>query len=393
MSVSLVLKAMRCFVLRDPRGCPGASLVAIVLLVISGCDQVESIVDDVKSEVGSSSEPAAAPVVAPVDLPTAPVELPQTPAPLDPAQLIAEFGQLKSFEISDGALQKLADVPEAAAQITELDVRGSQVSLSAAGLMLLAKFPNLQSLNVAGRSLTAEAIDAIGQQTMLRELDLSGSPVDPTVAASLSGLSHLQVLRADGTSGGDAVAAAVSSLPLEVLSLSATPLNDAGLQEIAKIQTLKELNVAQTQVTGQGFQALKGHRLVKLNASATRFGVEGLTHLRGMRSLEELHLHAAQIVEGTKAKVFTTMPDLRILNLGSNQISGQGMHESFKGLRNLEELYLHVTDVNDYGLSALVANKKLKLVDVVKTRCSLRGAQELKKRLPECTIRCDGGTI
>jgi hypothetical protein len=87
------------------------------------------------------------------------------------------------------------------------------------------------------------------------------------------------------------------------------------------------------------------------------------------------------------------MPDLRILNLGSNQISGQGMHESFKGLRNLEELYLHVTDVNDYGLSALVANKKLKLVDVVKTRCSLRGAQELKKRLPECTIRCDGGTI
>lgn len=368
----------------------------IVVVAMSGCDKVESIVNDVKSDVTGTSESTAAPAENPAqpataEIPQSPV--PQTPAPPNPAELVAEFSRIPAGQISDAALRRIVDVPEAAAQITELDLRGSSKSLTSEGLLLVAGLPNLQSLNLSGRRPTAEAVAAIGEKTMLRELEMVGSPVDPTVAGALQNLSHLQTLRLDGTAGGDSVAFAVSSLPLEVLSLIGTPLTDAGLQEIGKIQTLKELNVGKTQVTGAAFRALKKLELVYLNASETRFGVDGLINLRGMKSLEELHLFSAHIVEQAKAKVFTTMPNLRILVLGGNQISGPGMHELFKGMKNLEELHLYRTKVNDFGLSALITCRNLKLVVVENTSCTVAGAQELKKRLPECTIRIDGGSI
>lgn len=387
------MSLLKSFTHRAQRPGTAAVLFATAILILPGCDQVESIVNDVKSEVADSPEPEVAPSAAPVELPTQPVEVPQTPAPPNPAQLVAEFNQLQLNQVSDAALQKLADVPEAAAQFTELDLRATERLLSNAGLLLIAKFPNLQSLSVAGRSMTGEAISAIAEQTMLRELDMSGSQLDATVPDALSGLSHLSVLRLDGTIGGDSVAAAVSSLPLEVLSLRSTPLSDAGLQEIGKIKTLQELNVSNTQVTGAGFRALKGLTLVKLNASLTQFGVDGLVNIRGMRSLEELYLHAAAIVEQPKAKVFTTMPNLRILNLAANQISGPGMHQLFKGLKTLEELHLHNTKVNDFGLSALITCRNLKLVNVGATSCTPDGARKLKMHLPECVVALDGGKI
>lgn len=373
------------------------SLVTIAVLVIAGCDKVESIVNDVKSDIAGTPEPAATPVVAPAqpavaDVPQTPA--PQIPVPPNPEEIVAEFLRMSSAGgINDGALQTLADVPEAAAQITELDLRASARTLSGAGLMLVAKLPNLQSLNLAGWAVTAEAVAAIGEKTMLREIDLTGSPVGSDVAEALQTATHLQTLKLDGTAVGDSAVRTMSSLPLETLSLADCPLSDAGLEEIGRIRTLRNLNVARTQVTGAGFRALKNLELVKLNATSTRFGVEGLIQIRGMKSLEELYLLAAGIVEQPKAKVFTTMPNLRILMLSDNQISGPGMHELFKGLKNLEELYLYRTAANDFGLSALVTCRKLKLVDVQHTMCTLSGAQELKKRLPECAIRVDGGSI
>ncbi|MBI1314457.1 hypothetical protein GC176_24455 [bacterium] len=371
-----------------------AAVATSLLSVAPGCDKVESIVDDVKSEIAGEPE-AAAPVAAPSATPVIPVTtpVPQTPALPNPTQLVAEFKRLASHQIGDADLRKLVDVPEAAAQITAIDLRGNTDALTDAGLQLISEFPNLQALNAAGRKLSAELISAIGEKTSLRELDLTGSPIDPIIANSLSGLSHLQNIHLDETASGDSAAAAVSSLPIEVLSLNGTPLTDAGLQEIGKIKTLKELSVARTQVTGIGFRALKGANLVTLNASSTRFGVEGLVNLRGMKSLEVLHLFAAGVVEHTKAKVFTTMPNLRVLNLNSNQISSAGMHQLFKGLKNLEELYLQSTQVDDNGLAALVTCRNLKLVDVGRTGCTLLGAKALKAKLPECSVHFNGGSI
>lgn len=380
----------------SPRSSVNVLLATLAALLIAGCDKVDSIVNDVKSDVVGTSEPTSPPaeaVAQPAAAGVSQTSEPQVPAPPNPELLVAEFLRLPTGSIGDVALQKLVDVPEAAAQITELDLRGSETALSNAGLMLVAELPNLQSLNLAGRAATAEAVAAIGGKTMLRELDLTGSALSPDVISVLHTLSHLQNLNLDGTAGGDFAVRAVASLPLESLSLLDNPLSDAGLQEIGKIRTLKDLNVGRTRVTGAGFKALKNLDLVKLNASETMFGVEGLIHLRGMKSLEELHLSSASVVEQPKAKVFTTMPNLRILILGGNQISGPGMHELFKGMKNLEELHLYRTKVNDYGLSALVTCRNLKLVNVQETLCTIGGAQELKKRLPECTIRFDGGSI
>lgn len=372
--------------------------VGVMSISLPGCERVQSIVEDVKSEIGDSPEatvttdsaPAEpAPVAAPAPQPS----LTPVPTPPDPDQLIAGFQQLQPFQIGDADLRKLADVPEAAARITKLDLRGNSETLTTEGMMLIAEFPNLQQLTLVGRKVPAAVISAVGEKTQLRELDLTNAPVDPIVANALSGLSHLQRITLDGTPAGDSAAAAVSSLPIESLSLSGTPLTDAGLQEISKISTLKELVVSNTSVTGLGFRPLKKLNLVKLNASSTQFGVEGLVSIRGMKSLEELHLFAAGIVEQPKAKVFTTLPNLRVLNLNSNVISGPGMHQLFKGMKNLEELYLQSTQADDSGLAALVGCRKLKLVDVGKTRCTLLGARALKERLPECTIHFAGGSI
>ena len=89
----------------------------LTFLTACGCDQVGSVVDDVKSKVTETAQPSTTP--SPQAVPATP---PQAPLPPTPEQLLAEFNSLKPFEITDAALARVISRPEAASAITELQL-------------------------------------------------------------------------------------------------------------------------------------------------------------------------------------------------------------------------------------------------------------------------------
>lgn len=396
-----------------------AITVAVAGFSISGCDKVEGLVDDVKNQV-ADSEPA--PVAAPATTNTEPVaETIATPEPVVPAgptpeEIVSQFRNLRPDMISDGNLAQLASSPEAAAAITEIDMRGAEVS--ATGLAHLEALPNLESLTAGGPRVSSDTLAAIGKSKSLKTIDLASSAADDQVVSELAQIPHLQTLKLDGTQVGpgavaglgamqeltdlsligtsvdDQVVAGLTALPLRKLDISRTKITDVSLAEILKIETLESLNVSFCSVTGDGFKGFNKSNLKELAVGETRFGTRGFMAIKGMKSLENLNVYSAGLVEDLAANVFRTFPKLKVLNAGRNAVTDAGMRVFFKGHKTLEELLLHNNKgISDKGLGELIGVKTLKLLDLTSTNCGPNGVRELKRFLPECTIRTSSGAF
>lgn len=396
-----------------------ALMVAVAGFSTAGCDKVEGLVDDVKEQVTdkepavvetpatNGNEPAGDTIAAPERV---------VPAGPTPEEIVAQFTQLRPDLISDGSLAQLASSPEAAATVTEIDMRGAQVS--GTGMAYLGAFPNLQSLSIGGPRISADALMAIGKSPSLKSIDLTNSAANDQVVSELSRIPHLQTLKLDGTqlTGGaavglgsmqeltdlsligtsvdDQVVASLTTLPLRSLDLSKTAITDASLASIQKIETLESLIVSFCRVTGAGFKGFNKSNLKVLHVAETPFGIDGFVAIRGMKSLETLNVYSAGLVQHKSVNVFRTFPNLKILYAGRNGITDAGMTVFFKGHKTLEELHLaYNKGITDNGLAALIGVKTLKLLEVSSTSCGAAGAKALKQKLPECTIRTSSGVF
>lgn len=393
--------------------------VVIACFLMSGCDKVESIVDDVKSQVSDDTPSVTeAPATAPDGSSPATIESPKPVVPAGPApeEIVNQFTQLRPDQISDGNLAQLASSPEAAAAITEIEMRGAQVS--DAGFNYLATLPNLESLSAGGPRITAAALTAVGKSQSLRHLDLADSAANDQVVGELSQIPHLQTLNLEGTSvtGGaavglaamqeltelslmgtsvtDQVVAGLASLPLRKLNLSGTPVTNESLRHILKMETLEELNLSFTALTGSGYKGFGKTNIRVLNVGATSFGLDGFVNIKGMKNLEDLNVYGAGLVEHKAANVFRTFPKLKVLNAGKNSVTDAGMVVFFKGHKTLEDLQLHDNrGITDNGLAALIGVKTLKSLNLLGTGCTSAGANKLKEYLPDCTIRVSSGSF
>ncbi len=87
---------------------------------------------------GKTAEPTPPPVAPAPMAPTAPVETAQGPTP---AEIIAGFSKIPTFEVTDANLQQLASLPSGKEAIGELKLSGSKVTNE--GLAALPNLPNL----------------------------------------------------------------------------------------------------------------------------------------------------------------------------------------------------------------------------------------------------------
>ena len=386
-------------------------IVTLTFLAACGCDQVGSVVDDVKSTVTESAQPSTTP--ASQAAPAVPTPSPQAVLPPTPEELLAEFRSLPSQQITDAALARVTSRPEAASVITELQLHEQ---ITRTGLGYLAAMENLTSLTLRNSTLLPEDLSVLGQAMSLKvlgigstrtndvvvgnlttlsnleSLDLSNTAISAAAGASLSRFTNLQVLNLASTPIDDSTIAAISALPIKDLMLSQTRISNASLATIRQFRSLESLQVPFCGVTGAGFQGYGGSGLKVLNVGETAFGLEGFINIKGMKSLENLNVYRSGLVEHVKANVFRTFPNLRILNAGNNAITNAGMDVFFKGHKSLEELHLVGNKgISDQGLAALIAVKTLRVLDVHDTGCTANGAAALKAKLPDCRITTSGG--
>lgn len=103
--------------------------------------------------------------------------------------------------------------------------------------------------------------------------------------------------------------------PVVAIDFSGKQLNDAGLQNVSGLATLKSLNLKNTQITGSGLANLKNlPHLRVLYLDGTRISNNDLRHLQNLTALEEVYLHNTR-VNGVGANALKkVMPKLKVVH-------------------------------------------------------------------------------
>lgn len=168
--------------------------------------------------------------------------------------------------------------------------------------------------------------------------------------AEAAAIKHLPTLRAVEASGigcagaTDAEAVEIGKLfSLEWLDLQHTRLTDRGVRCLASLRELRELNLSDTDISGEGFSALSGlHKLEKLDLHHSGFADEGARHLGALDSL-------------------------RFLDLAQTKIGDAGL-KYLSSLPNLNQFELAFTDISDVGLRHLAKLPSLRSLNLVGTK-------------------------
>ena len=112
-------------------------------------------------------------------------------------------------------------------------------------------------------------------------------------------------------------------------------VNDAWLEHLAGVTTLKQLNLPNCDVHGPGLEQIAGHtKLERLGLTLTPVTDEHLVHLAGLVELESL-------------------------SLASSQCNGTGF-ANLRSLTKLTDVNMHHTPANDAGIAAVAAMPNLK---------------------------------
>jgi serine/threonine protein kinase len=170
---------------------------------------------------------------------------------------LPEFSELRSVfmgndRLDDGIFAHLAKLPRLAGMEA-----GACSRVTGRGIGALSACPELFGVTLDKCPLAAEAIVEMGQLPKLRYLNINQSPCD-----------------------GEHIAA-LARLRIQDLLVSACGIDDAGVEQLAAIETLEVLALASNPITDQALPPLKGlRRLRKLDLNSTRTTAAGIADLR-----------------------------------------------------------------------------------------------------------------
>ena len=181
---------------------------------------------------------------------------------------------------------------------------------------------------------------------------------DPALKA-LAPLKNLKEVRVHQTrSSGMSLAA----FPLTHLDLNyAVTFNDSGMAGLKDITTLQKLYLRGTSITDAGIQNLAG-----------------LTNLTELDLSDVAH-------DRCRAGALAGLTKLRRLNLQSANVTDAGI-DVLKNLADLEELSLYRTKVSNAGLAKLAGLKNLRSIDLRYSRVTSSGVRDLAASMPKTEI-------
>lgn len=151
-------------------------------------------------------------------------------------------------------------------------------------------------------------------------------------------------------------------------------------------QTVVQVNLSKVKVSDDDLAILENLPDVEsVDLSGTEISNDGLVHVEGMRKLKGLFLWKTLIDDRGLAHL-RNLTDLRLLILDGTTVTDAGM-ENLQGLTNLEDwLGLTDTQMSDEGLKYFKGFKKLKEINLLRTKVTEHGAEELKSSLPNLRI-------
>jgi Leucine-rich repeat (LRR) protein len=170
-------------------------------------------------------------------------------------------------------------------------------------------------------------------------------------------------------------------------SLFLPPTTTDGISDaLVGMRSLKSLSLEATEVTSAGLATLP-RSLEELNLSSTSIDDAAVEQLRRLPSLKRLWLDETSVGDKSLG-VVSSRTTIEVLGLTGTSITSDGLKQ-LAGLEKLRSLYLSETSIDDTSLSVLMLMKQLKVLDVTETGLSVSGRQALVESLRTAEVRID----
>ncbi|HEX3475793.1 MAG TPA: hypothetical protein VHT91_12255 [Kofleriaceae bacterium] len=242
---------------------------------------------------------------------------------------------------------------------------------------LAQRYPGLEALDVEDTAVGDAGARAIAGLGALHAVNLAGTAITDDGGAALAGLTALEIVDLGGTRVGARTVAALRPLPLHEVFLdhtrvrgeiqtlaalapglvrfdvSSTPhrFTDAELGWLAGAAQLVELGVSGARLHDPlALQLAQLPALRELRVADTEITAAAVHAIAARRDLEEVDL-AGDPVDDASAAALLAAPELRILRLDGTPI-GNAALAAAPGPR-LTELYVSHTAIDDAGLAVL----------------------------------------
>jgi len=241
---------------------------------------------------------------------------------------------LDSASISDAGLQYLRDMQnlnsvylnqtkitdEGLVYLRELKklrtVSLQRTKITGEGLGSLKDLPSLRTIDVNRAAITNSGMKAIGDLKQLTSLNIAfNSQVDDTGLGHIEGLTKLEELYAHIVPKitDEGLKHLQGMKQLETLTLSSTGITNAGLEQLAKHESLNTLDVTNCKITDSGLEHLKDLKnLRNLRLDLTPISDTGLQQLHGLKKLETLDLQKTKVTPQGIADLQKVLPNCKI---------------------------------------------------------------------------------
>jgi len=319
----------------------------------------------------------------------------KTPELADPNTEIAEYvlsiGGSVQLNLENRVYTKASELPKTSYQVSKIDLSNNN-RIDAEKLTALRKCEGLVDFNAYYSNITDAALAHFLKCTSLRKLYLNDTQVGDPGLAHLKYCKNLFVIHLSGTNITDAGLVHLSGYnSLTEIYLSHTVITDDGLVAFKGCTELTALYLHKTKITGRGLAIFKNCRGLKhLDIGETSIGDADLLELRGMTEFAQVYLKGSQVTDAGLA-VFQKSKSLSILDLDDLNVTDAGL-ANFKDCQALEVLRLRGTKVSDAGL-AIFKDRKLRWLNVRKTRVTAATVNEWSNAQPWCRIESDFGDI
>lgn len=182
----------------------------------------------------------------------------------------------------------------------------------------------------------------------------------------------------------------LKNLPLTVVDLSGTDVDDQSMQCLAKITTIRKLNLSDTKCSGKAIATLQPLQdLIELDLGGTRTTDEDIKSLAAL-PIERLSL-SATLVTNDGMKTLSELKRLYRLDVSRMAINREGI-ESLLAVKGLTELLLKSSNLHDEDIPSILRHSKWIRLNLDENPITDKGVLQLAKlknlqqlSIPQCS--------
>src|SRR5579883_1991417 len=137
----------------------------------------------------------------------------------------------------------------------------------------------------------------------------------------------------------------------EVISYSGQPLTEGTFANLGKMQRLKDLDLTEAGIEDDWLQHIENLPIRHLAMGESKLSDRGMEHIAKLKSLVELDIHATGVTDAGLA-MLRPLTSMQTLDVSATKV-GDGSISTILGFKNLNRLQISDTKISDAGVASL----------------------------------------